>query len=308
MKRFISALISTALILLIFTSCSGSGNGSSSNASSVEPEQQIKLPANITQSQFKLDGSTACIPLAAALTEAVMGTPADKALESLEFTTTIDCLKSLAERKATLVLTYESEDLNNPPVEIEKYAISRDGLVFLTNISNNIKGITTEQARDIYAGKIKNWKEVGGEDKAIAAFQRQPESGSGVMLEKLVMKGTKLAEIPKGEIINEMGFLLQTLGNAEADLGSNAGALGYSVYYYVKNMYANENVRLLDIDGVAPSNATIASGEYPLTNEIYAVIRADEPQDSPIRQLVSWLQGAEGKSLIEKAGYVKLEK
>jgi len=69
-------------------------------------------------------------------------------------------------------------------------------------------------------------------------------------------------------------------------------------------MYMQEGIKLLKVNGVMPSNETIASGEYPYRQPFYAVIRADEPESSPARQLFNWLTTAEGKALIEKAGYV----
>ena len=81
-------------------------------------------------------------------------------------------------------------------------------------------------------------------------------------------------------------------------------AIGYSVYYYVHNMYSNANIRLLEVGGVAPENEAIASGAYPFTQDFYAVIRADEPEDSIQRKLYDWLTAEEGQALITGAGYV----
>jgi len=64
---------------------------------------------------------------------------------------------------------------------------------------------------------------------------------------------------------------------------------------------------MIAVDGVQPSDETIADGSYPLLNEYYVVIRADEPADSPARQLRDWLLTAEGKAAMEKAGYIPLQ-
>lgn len=53
--------------------------------------------------------------------------------------------------------------------------------------------------------------------------------------------------------------------------------MGYSVYYYAKNMYSVPGLRLMAVDGVVPSEETIANGSYPFLNEFYAVIRKNEP-------------------------------
>ena len=63
-------------------------------------------------------------------------------------------------------------------------------------------------------------------------------------------------------------------------------------------------LRLLAVDGVTPSNDTIASESYPLCNEFYAVLHADAAADSPERQLYDWLDTAAGQDCIKKSGYV----
>ena len=97
------------------------------------------------------------------------------------------------------------------------------------------------------------------------------------------------------------------LVDAIASYDNTRNALGYSVYYYVRNMYQMPGIKLLAVDGVAPTNETIASGKYPYINPFYAVIREDEPKDSPAHQLFDWLTGEEGKKAIGEAGYVAVK-
>lgn len=83
-----------------------------------------------------------------------------------------------------------------------------------------------------------------------------------------------------------------------------ANALGYSVYYYLANMYATEGIRMLDIAEVKPSQETIGSGGYPYVNDFFVIIRADEPADSPARRVMEWLLSPEGTQAVVDAGYV----
>lgn len=88
-----------------------------------------------------------------------------------------------------------------------------------------------------------------------------------------------------------------------------AYAMGYSVYYYYVNSYwllldsSGGDLKLLAVDGVVPSEETIANGSYPLAGYNYLVFRSDEPEDSPARRLAAFLLTEEGQSLVTNAGF-----
>ncbi|MFR9065743.1 MAG: hypothetical protein ACLVJH_01220 [Faecalibacterium prausnitzii] len=79
-----------------------------------------------------------------------------------------------------------------------------------------------------------------------------------------------------------MGELVDSI----ADYNNSANAIGFSVYYYIDQMYSKPGLRLLAVDGVTPSNDTLADGSYPLCNDFYAVIHPDAAADSPERRLL----------------------
>ena len=91
-------------------------------------------------------------------------------------------------------------------------------------------------------------------------------------------------------------------------LKKNRGALGYTVYFYLPQAtWGTDILRILDIGGVTPSHATILSGEYPLTANYFAVIRADTPADDPARQIAQWLLTPAGQEAVREAGLGTLE-
>ena len=73
-------------------------------------------------------------------------------------------------------------------------------------------------------------------------------------------------------------------------------------------MYAKPGLRFLAVDGVTPSDETIADQTYPLLNPFYVAIRADEPEDSPARQVRDWLLTEAGTQVISDAGYIPYQK
>ena len=252
-----------------------------------------------------VDGSTATLPLSYALMQAATGATEEVAQAAISHSKTTESFYALVDKRADLLLVYEpSQDAydyaSQMGVKLLMKPIGRDALVFLVNPANPVKSLTRDQLMDIYTSKAVNWKDVGGEDLPIVAYQRIENSGSQVMMEKQVMQGTPMMEAPKELRTDEMAELIDEV----ASFKDAPSAIGYSVYYYVHNMYSNANIRLLEVGGVAPENEAIASGDYPFTQDFYAVIRADEPEDSIQRKLYDWLTAEEGQALITGAGYV----
>jgi len=254
-----------------------------------------------------VDGSTATLPLSYALMQAATGATQEVAQAAISHSKTTESFYALVDGRADLLLVYEpSQDAfdyaGECGVKLLLKPIGRDALVFLVNPANPVQSLTREQLIDIYTGKAASWKDVGGNDLPIVAYQRIQNSGSQVMMEKQVMQGVKMMEAPKELRTDEMAELIDEV----ASYKDAPSAIGYSVYYYVHNMYSNANIRLLQVGGVAPENEAIASGAYPFTQDFYAVIRADAPEDSVQRKLYDWLTTEEGQALITDAGYVAI--
>ena len=165
------------------------------------------------------------------------------------------------------------------------------------------KGEALQQLKDIYAGTITNWKDVGGKDQEIIAFQRRADSGSQTLFQKLLIQGGPLMEAPTELAPTAMGELVDSI----AEYNNSANAIGFSVYYYIDQMYSKPGLRLLAVDGVTPSNETIADQSYPLCNEFYAAILQDSAADSPERRIYEWLSTDAGRSCIEHSGYVAVQ-
>ena len=143
---------------------------------------------------------------------------------------------------------------------------------------------------------------MGGADKKIVAYQRQPNSGSQTGLLDLVIGADEIMEAPSEKIIAEMGQLI----DAVAVYTNEEDAIGYSYYYYVTDMWKNDKVKLMEVDGVYPDKDTISRGTYPIQTAYYAVMRSDEPKDSSASRLLQWILSEQGQQIAEEAGYVKL--
>ena len=256
----------------------------------------------------RVDGSTATLPLSYRLMAAATGVDEEAAKAVIRHNKTTESFYALVDGQADLLLVYEpSQDAwdyaKEQGVELEVQPIGYDAPVFLINDNNPVESLTHDEIVGIYTGRITNWKDVGGNDIDIAAYQRVENSGSQVMMRAQVMQGAEMMDAPREFRTTEMGELVDAI----ASYRNTANSIGYSVYYYIDNMYMKQGIKLLKVNGVAPTNDTIASGEYPYRQPFYAVIRADAPQDSPARRLYDWLATAEGRQLVEDAGYVAAE-
>lgn len=256
-----------------------------------------------------VDGSTANLPMMAKIMERTTGISAEEAERLSTCAKTSEAWINLAESRSDLLLVYEAADVTKEALteigtDLAITPIGRDALVFIVNESNPVKSLTQQQLIDIYSGKITNWSEVGGEDMPIQAFQRPESSGSQSLFMKLLMANDTPTDAPTEFRPSAMGDLIEVL----ASYNNSADALGYSVFYYASYMYTQPGLKFIAVDGVTPSDETIADGSYPLLNEYYLAIRADEPADSPTRKLHDWILSPDGTQAIKDAGYIPLAK
>ena len=190
-------------------------------------------------------------------------------------------------------------------VVLDVQAVALDAFVFLVHAENPVDDLTLETIQDIYAGEMTHWSELeaggkqsGGAGEEIHTYQRNRNSGSQELMERLVMRGVAMADSPDMILESMMGPINAI---SEDPLG-----IGYSVYYYAVFIFPSEPVKLMGVDGVVPTSGSIASGSYPLTTEVYAVIREGTPQDSTAVLLRSWLLTEEGQAAVKESGYVPI--
>ncbi len=292
----------------VLTACKGTdAPADSTGSSAASPAVQQPEPFLTVEEFPPLDGSTACIPLMAQILADTTGMDLEEARSSITVSTTAYAWENfgLYDTTTRMLVVYEApdyvkEELQKANVQLEQKPIGVDALVFIVNEDNPVQALTRQQLRDIYAGKITNWKDVGGKDQEIVAFQRGEDSGSQTLFKKLLIQGGELMTPPTELAPAAMGELVDSI----ADYNNSANAIGFSVYYYIDQMYSKPGLRLLAVDGVTPGNDTLADGSYPLCNDFYAVIHPDVAADSPERRLYDWLDTADGIACIQKAGYV----
>lgn len=169
-------------------------------------------------------------------------------------------------------------------VELICVPIGREAFVFFVNQRNPVDDLTVGQIRDIYAGEITDWAQVGGAHRVINPVTRLEGSGSQSMME---------------------AFMGEREITRKSPLALVGGSIGFSFRYYMEGMVDSDSVKMLKVNGVAPTAENIRNGAYPIVTEFYAIYRADNDNEN-IPKLIGWLLSPEGQRLIEESGYVSI--
>ena len=272
-----------------------------------------------------IDGSTVCVPMAVEFARQHLGFEDSTANEFVLFSTTHYAYENLMDpmnqtefyvhhnfganinlKGVDLVIATEPSDeeiaqAESLGVTLKKTPVCYDAFVFITHKDNPVENLTVEQIKKIYTGEITNWKEVGGKNEKIRAFQREKNSGSQTAMENLVMGGADMIDPIEVKVIEGMGMLV----DAVAEYENETASLGYTYRYYIDTLYKNDNIKTISINGIAPTNENIRSGYYPFTTSYYGVIR--EGDENKIGgQFLDWILSDEGQKCVAQAGYITL--
>ncbi len=242
-----------------------------------------------------IDGAAALLPIYAGFVQSIYpessviynGEDYD-ASSAMHYTNTRGAYKDIVDGNADIIICAQPSDeqlqyAKDNGVELEMVPIGSDAFVFIVNDSNPVNNITIEQIRGIYSGEIKNWKELGGKDIPIAAMRRNKNSGSQTALEKL------MGDTP-----------------IKPDYTTLFGSpIGFSFRYYVTGMLGEGKVKILTINGIAPTAETIADGSYPVAGNIYAIYRKGETNEN-VQKAIDFMLSPEGQKIVEQSGYIPL--
>lgn len=251
----------------------------------------------------RMDGSTSAIPLEIGLRSGFLGISYSSAKAQVKHTTTHDSFKRLIGGEVDLIFSVpiseeQQRAADEAGVKLTMEPVAREGFVFVVNVNNPVDSLTQDQLRRIYSGEITNWKQIGGNDEPILPYQRNIDSGSQNYM-TVFMGDTPLAE-PKIEFVTGG---MSGLMDAVAVYDNSAGAIGYSVYSYAAQMYANANkVKFIAVDGIAPSKATMADESYPLLSCTYIIYTDKSPESA--REFAEKALSDEGQTYVLESGYL----
>ncbi len=254
-----------------------------------------------------IDGATACLPFYENMAAKVLDMDIEDARQYIMCNTTTSAFSEMAEGEADLIFCLhasatqeEYAKQNGVTMHYEPYGL--DAFVFFVNKDNPVDSVTVDQLHDIYAGKITNWKELGGNDEGILAYQRDEGCGSQTGLYKYVISQDEVMDAPTEQRIGDMGGIIDAVSHYD----NAQSAIGYSYLYFVTNQHFDEDIKLLKVNGVEASDDNIREYEYPMVTEYCCITTEEKYQDtnSSERQIIDWCTSKEGQKMAEELNYV----
>lgn len=170
------------------------------------------------------------------------------------------------------------------------HVVAMDGVCIVVHPSNPISTLSSEQVRDIYLGKIRNWKALGGPDIPIVVISRDTESGTYDTFDSFIMNKKKMASSVEYVTSNPQAF---------ARVQNTRGAIGYVGYGFVQT-----GVKAITLDGIKPSRQTILSGKYPVSRPLFMFTNGYPTLGSMAHKFVTFHLTEEGQEVVEDKGFV----
>lgn len=242
-----------------------------------------------------IQGSTTVGPIAEAFAEAFSKADSDVSI-TVRKTGSGDGAAALVDSKcdiATLSRFMKDKEFKKAVengVMPVAHVVAMDGVCVVVHPSNPIKEISLAKARDIYTGKIKNWKALGGPDREIVVIGRDSSSGTFETFHKLVMKKQKV--MTGAETVGSNPQM-------HARVKDTKGAIGY-----VGLGFLDKKVRALKVEGSMPTRKTIASGTYPISRPLYMFTNKYPKLGSLTHKFVTFHLTERGQEIIEAKGFV----
>ena len=248
------------------------------------------------QNKLVLDGSTTVGPIAKAFAESYMR-------QNPGINITVSESGSGNGAKALLNGTCDIANLSRDLKDTEKKAmeekgvkpvahvVAYDALPVIVHPSNKVKGLTIDQIRSIFTGTIKNWSEVGGEDRAIVVISRDTNSGTFESFKELVL-GKEAKIVESAEYTGSNGGIRQRVQMTK-------GAISYAGLGFV-----DKQVKALEVNGVAPSAETVLNKTYLISRSLFMFTNGEPAADSLAAKFIGLSLTDKGREIIEEIGFV----
>ncbi len=172
--------------------------------------------------------------------------------------------------------------------KLVSFPFAVDGVAPVVNPANKVSDLTSAQIQDIFAGKITNWKAVGGMDAEIHLYNRDEASGTReVFWEKWLKKGP----------VVESANIVPSNGAMKVAVSQDPQALGY-----ISIGHVDDTVKAIKLDGVAPTQENAVNGSYAVVRKLYMNTNG-EPKPL-VKAFIDYILGPDGAAIVGSHGYI----
>ncbi|MBM4241418.1 MAG: phosphate ABC transporter substrate-binding protein [Euryarchaeota archaeon] len=168
---------------------------------------------------------------------------------------------------------------------LEEYLIGKEGIIIAVNLNNPVNDLRLEQLRNIFSGKITNWKEVGGADGKINVVTREDGSGTRKAFEDIVMG--------KKNKIRSDAIVQTSTESVKLAVKQDPNAIGF-----VSLAHMSADVKALKTEGIYPSLQTVADGSYKIQRP-FIFLSKGEPERL-VKDFIDWVLSPEGQKIVEE--------
>ena len=177
--------------------------------------------------------------------------------------------------------------------------IAREGVVVAVHESNPVTDLSTEQLRDIYQGRITNWKQVGGKDAPMSVYgyimcpNREEPARQYLVGVRDYEKG--IVGIDNGQLAKSV-IRVKPGGEIAKNVAADPNGIGFEATVYLPVSGA----KVIKLDGISPSQEAVANGTYPAIRHLYIVTKGYP--SGRTKEYIDFLRSPEGQALLEKEG------
>lgn len=233
-------------------------------------------------------GSTSVQPFAETLSEAYMKLHSEISIDVQGGGSSAGIMSA---QTNTADIGMSSRALKDDETSLWSVVLAIDGLAVILHPKNNVSSLTLAQVRDIYAGVITNWSQLGGKDAKIHVITREEGSGTRSAFESLLMNKV---EIDPHSIVQDSNGTVRQL------VGDDINAIGY-----ISLGLVNDKVKAVELDGVPATRENVINGTYILSRP-YLFVTSQEPVGE-VKKFIDFCLSPEGKALLDAEGLITTE-
>ncbi|MCQ4635633.1 phosphate ABC transporter substrate-binding protein [Anaerovorax odorimutans] len=282
-KKLLTGLLAAA-VLVTSLGMAGCGSGGDSKDAAADKGSVV------------IAGSTSVQPLSEAVAEAYMDSNPDVTVE-VQGGGSGQGIKSIEEKIADIgALSREVKDEEKASVA-DEYVVAKDGVAVVVNKDVKVNDLTLEQIKDIYTGKIANWKEVGGDDKPITVVSREEGSGTRGAFTEITGVLEKDDAGKETDKTTKDALVQPSTGAVKKTVGSTPDSIGY-----VSLGALDDSVKTVKVEGIEATVDNVLSGDYKIQRPFVYVVNSE--MSDTAKAFIEYATGAEGQKIVEENGFI----